>query len=107
MGQRKAIPLAVEECKIMFLKIYYEDTALLCICAKCVFVQYMHKLKPWGARGNVFLDVKGCLKFLGAVFRVFFVWEKSMLLASHVLSVFRRDWLVLDLGVVDGVENLG
>jgi hypothetical protein len=52
------------------------------------------------------LDVKGCLKFFGAVFRVFFVWEKSMLSASRVLSIDKPDGRVLDFDVVDGVKNL-
>ncbi len=32
-------------------------------------------------RGIGFLDVKGCLKFFGVVFRGVFAWEKSMLLS--------------------------
>jgi hypothetical protein len=54
----------------------------------------------------VFLDVKGCLKFLGAVFQGVFAWEKSMLSASRVLSVAKPDWRVLDFNVVDEAENL-
>ena len=70
-------------------------------------LSYYEYSESCGARGNVFLDVKGCLKFLGAVFRGFFVWEKSMLSASGFLSVAKPDGRVLEFGVVDGVENLG
>jgi hypothetical protein len=72
----------------MFLEVYYEYS------------------EPCGPRSNVFLDVKGCLKFLGAVFRGVFAWEKSMLSASCVLSVVKPDWRVLDFNVVDGVKSL-
>ena len=58
------------------------------------------------ACSNVFLDVEGCLKRFGAVFRGVFAWEKSMLWALGFLIVVRLDCGGYLFGVVDGVENL-
>jgi hypothetical protein len=54
----------------------------------------------------VFLDVEGCLKFLGAVFRGVFAWEKSMLSALRFLIVVSLDCGHYLFDVVDGVEYL-
>lgn len=72
----------------MFLKVYYEDSR---VC---------------GPRSIGFLDVKGCLKFFGAVLERFFAWEKSMLLSSGFLSVAKPDEWLSKLDVVYGVNNL-
>jgi hypothetical protein len=53
-------------------------------------------------RSNVFLDVKGCLKFFGVVFRGVFAWEKSMLSALGFLIVVSPDCGRYLFGVVDG-----
>ena len=69
-------------------------------------VYYYEYSRPCVARSNAFLDVEGCLKFFGAVFRGVFAWEKSMLSALSCLVVVAPDWGRYILDVVDGVENL-
>jgi hypothetical protein len=58
---------------------------------------------------NVFLDVdvKGCLKFFGAVFRGVFAWTFSMLSALRFLIVVEGDAGHYLFGVVDGGFFLG
>jgi hypothetical protein len=58
-------------------------------------------------RGIGFLDVKGCVKFFGAVFRGVFAWEKSMLSALGFLIVVSPDCGRYLFGVVDGGFYLG
>ena len=55
---------------------------------------------------NGFLDANGCLKVLGVVFGVVFVWEKSMLSRWVFLVVCSPDWGHYFLGNVDGVESV-
>ncbi len=55
-------------------------------------------------RSNL-LDVKGCLKFFGAVFRGVFAWTFSMLSALRFLIVVESDAGHYIFGVVDGVER--
>ena len=69
-------------------------------------VYYYEYARPCAARSIGFLDVEGCLKFFGAVFRGVFAWEKSMLWALGFLIVVRLDCGGYIFGVVDGVENL-
>ena len=73
----------------MFLKIYY-------VPSKVMYV-----------RSNAFLDVKGCLKFFGAVFRGVFAWSFSMLSGLGFLKVSDADGGVLNFFRVDGVECYG
>jgi hypothetical protein len=54
--------------------------------------------RPWGG----FLDVKGCVKFFGAVFRGVFAWTFSMLSALGFLIVVSPDCGRYLFGVVDG-----
>lgn len=54
-------------------------------------------------RSIVFLDVKGCVKFFGVVFRGVFAWEKSMLSALRFLIVVSPDCGHYIFSVVDGV----
>jgi hypothetical protein len=56
---------------------------------------------------RVFLDVKACLKFFGAVFCGVFAWEKSMLLSLGFLLVLSPDCGCYILCNVDGVSCLG
>ena len=55
---------------------------------------------------NVFLDVNGCLKFFGVVFRGVFVWLKSMLSSIVFLLVVSPDCGHCILCNVDGAESL-
>jgi hypothetical protein len=55
---------------------------------------------------SVFLDVDGCLKFFGAVFRGVFAWEKSMLSRWVFMVVCSPDCGHYSLGNVDGVESV-
>ena len=59
-----------------------------------------------GVRSIGFLDVKGCLKFFGAVFRGVFAWLKSMLSALGFLIVVSPDYGHYISVNVDGVECL-
>ena len=56
-------------------------------------------------RGIGFLDVEGCLKFFGAVFRGVFVWSFSMLLALGFLVVVSPDCGHYISVNVDGAKN--
>lgn len=47
--------------------------------------------RVFSAQSDVFLDVYGCLKFFRGVFRQFFVWLKSMLLAWGFVVVVSPD----------------
>ena len=53
-------------------------------------------------RSNAFLDVKGCLKFFGAVFRGVFAWLKSMLSSLGFLIVVSPDAGHYLFSVIDG-----
>jgi hypothetical protein len=67
----------------------------------------MHWCRLAYVRGIGFLDVKGCVKFFGAVFRGVFAWEKSMLSALGFLVVVSPDCGRYLFGVVDGGVFLG
>ena len=54
---------------------------------------------------SVFLDVEGCLKFFGAVFRGVFVWEKSMLSRWWFLIVSGPDYGHYISVNVDGAKS--
>lgn len=72
----------------------------------CLKIYYVHR-GLWDVRGNVFLAVEGCLKVFGGAFSRVFTWSFSMLSASHVLSVAKPDWRVLNFDVVNGVFFFG
>ena len=59
------------------------------------------------ARGNVFLDVEGCLKFFRVAFRQFFAWSFSMLLAWGFVVVVSPDCGHYICSYVDGADCLG
>jgi hypothetical protein len=76
-------------------------------------VYYYVHAKACNVRGKVFsaladvrsigfLDVKGCVKFFGAVFRGVFAWTFSMLSALGFLIVVSPDCGRYLFGVVDG-----
>jgi hypothetical protein len=81
-------------------KVYYYVHAKACDVRSRVFSALSD------VRGNVFLDVKGCVKFFGVVFRGVFAWEKSMLSALGFLIVVSPDCGRYLFGVVDGGDCL-
>ena len=69
-------------------------------------VYYCEYSRACVARSNVFLDVEGCLKRFGAVFRGVFAWTFSMLSALEFLVVVSPDYGHYLFGIVDGVDYL-
>ena len=77
-------------------KVYYYVHAKACNVRGKVFSALAD------VRSNAFLDVKGCLKFFGAVFRGVFAWTFSMLSVLRFLIVVKVDAGHYLFGVVDG-----